>query len=1072
MNPARFSLNRSVTTYMAALAVVLLGLLGLSNLKIDLLPDITFPILTVMTRYPGAGPQEVEEFVTKPIEEAAAIVEDLKSIRSISQDGLSVVILEFEWGTDMDDAAFDTREKVDPVINWLPGDAHRPLIGKMDPSTMMPVMEMEVTGMEDMERLRKITEDVIKPELEKLEGVAAATIYGGLQREILVQVDRARLDAYGLSVGQIENILRSENLNLPAGYTTEGTKEYTIRTIGQFQSVDEIADIAIAAHNGTPIRLRDVAQVKDSHKEIRSFARLNGEPCVALEIAKESVANTVEVSNAVHQAVGTLPERLPAGVELQATFDQAEYIKQSLNNLYEVALEGGILAVIVIFFFLAAIRNTIVIAVSIPMSLIATFVLMYYADMTLNIITMGGLVLAIGRMVDDSIVVLENIYRHITEQGETVTKAALSGTGEVASACLATTLATFAVFFPLLLIGGLVGEIFASMAWVVMFGLAASLLVALTLVPLLCSRFMAAAQPLDSSGFPLPPGASPTRPSRYGDGAGRGVRLFGILPRLVEKGLGKFQQGFGWLTQWYLRAITWALSHRAMTTAIAGGTFIISLMLMGLVGLEFFPTMEENQVFINVETPIGSSIQYTDQMTQELERIMQQTPEFQLVGATGGELGAEAMMMGMGGGGTNTASLFGKLTPRSQRERHAGEIEAELREKFDRVPGVTARFTEMGPGAMGGADIEVVISGDELPVLSRLGNEVMDGIADVPGLHDLDLNWRPGKPEYQVFIDRQKAGALGITAGQVAATLQTLVRGTQQLTKYREAGEEYDIKVRAAEADRDWIETVKDATIVSPYSGQVIPLTEIADIRPAAGPSQIHRDERQRVVRVTAGKSPDRALTDILKDVAARIKPISHNWPSSYSYEFAGAEEDRREAFAGMFVALIMGILLIYMILASQFESLVHPLTIMLAIPLEIIGVSILLLLTGTVISLMVFLGILLLTGIVVSNSILLVQMINLLRQRGMPTREAIIEGGRIRLRPILMTAFTTGFAMIPMALAMREGSEMWQPLALTAVGGLISSTFLTLLVVPVAYSVFEEVAVRLGLSKSNQVAE
>lgn len=1047
MNPARFSINRPVTTYMVALAIVLLGLLGLSKLKIDLLPDITFPLITVITRYPGAGPEEVEEFVTKPIEEAAAIVQDLKRIRSISQDGLSLVILEFEWGIDMDDAAFDTREKVDPVINWLPEDAQRPFIGKMDPSTMMPVMEIEVTGLDDMERLRKIADDTIKPELEKVEGVAAASIYGGLVRQILVQLDRARLDAYGLTVQQIENILRSENLNLPAGHITEGSKEYTIRTIGQFQSVAEIADIAIGAHKGTPIRLRDVAQIKDTHREIRSFARLNGEPAVALTIAKESVANIVEVSDAVYQALATLPEKLPPGVVLTATFDQAKYIKQSLNNLYEVAIEGAILAVIVIFFFLAAVRNTLVVAVSIPMSLIATFVLMYFADMTLNIITMGGLVLAIGRMVDDSIVVLENIYRHITEEGESVTKAALSGTGEVASACMATTLATFAVFFPLLLVGGLVGEIFTSMALVVMFGLGASLIVALVLVPLLCTRIMAEA------------GDQAESPSDSGG-------PFWQFSHLVQQGLEKFQQGFQRLTKLYLIAINWALTHRSATIAIAGGTFIVSIMLLALIGLEFFPEMGEDEVMINVETPLGSSVQYTDGVTRELEQIIQQIPEFDNVGASGGELEAEAgmMMMGMGTGGANTAIIYGELTPRSQRERSSSDIKADLRERFARVPGVTIRFGQMGPGAMGGADIEIVISGHELDVLSRLGNDVLDAVADVRGIYDLDLSWRPGKPEYQVFIDRQKAGTHGITAHQVAATLQTLVRGTQGLTKYREAGEEYDIMVRAAEADREWIEKVKDATIVSPYSGQVIPLTEIADIKPAVGPTSINRDERRRVVKVTAGKAPGRPLTDIINDVDNRIASLSKIWPAGYDYEYAGGEKDRREAFAGMGLALIMGIALIYIIMASQFESLVHPLTIMLAIPLEIIGVAIMLLLTGTAISLMVFLGILLVTGIVVSNSILLVQMINLLRARGMPTREAIIEGGRIRLRPILMTAFSTGLAMIPMAVAAREGSEMWQPLALAALGGLFSSTFLTLLVVPVAYSILDELGVRFGL--------
>ena len=1049
MNPARFSLNQPVTTYMVALAVILLGLLGLSRLKIDLFPDITFPYITVMTRYPGAGPEEVEEFVTKPIEEAAAIVEDLKSIRSTSQDGLSLVILEFDWGTDMDGASFDTREKVDPVINWLPEDAHRPLIGKLDPSTMMPVMELEVTGMDDLERLRKIADDIIKPELEKVAGVAAASIYGGLVREILVQVDRARLDAYGLSVGQIENILRAENLNLPAGYTTEGIREYTIRTIGQFQSVGEIGDIAIGAHEGTPIRLRDVAQVKDTHREIRSFARLNGEPAVALTIAKESVANTVEVSDAVHKAIKTLPAKLPAGVQLTATFDQAKYIKQSLSNLYDVAIQGGILAIIIIFFFLAAVRNTVVVAISIPMSLIATFVLMYFADMTLNIVTMGGLVMAIGRMVDDSIVVLENIYRHVQE-GEPVRKAAVTATGEVALACTATTLATFAVFFPLLFAGGMVTELFTSMALVVMFGLGASLIVALTLVPLLCSRFMAAPH-------------ADAQVSRNSNG------FFGQFAHLVQMGLAQFRQAFERLTQAYVEAVTWALSHRATTMAVAGGLFMISIMLMALVGLEFFPEMAEDEIMVNVETPIGSSIEYTDQITQKLEQIIQQVPEFENVGASGGELGVEAgmMMMGMGSGGANTATIYGELLPRRQRERSTSQIEAELRQKFAQVPGVTIRFGQMGPGAMGGADIEIIISGDELSVLNRLGTQVMEQIADVPGLLDADLSWRPGKPEYQVLIDRQKAGTHGITAHQVAATLQTLIRGTQQLTKYRERGEEYDITVRAAEADRDWIETVKDATLVSPYTNQLIPLTEIAHIKLAAGPSQINRDERQRVVKITAAKLPDQALTDIIEGIEARIEPMSRDWPQGYRYDFGGAEEDRREAFAGMFVALLMGIALIYMIMASQFESLVHPLTIMVAVPLEIIGIAIVLVMTGTMISLMVFLGLLLVTGIVVSNSILLVQMINLLRQRGMPIHQAIVEGGRIRLRPILMTALSTGLAMIPMAMAVREGSDMWQPLALTAIGGLLSSTFLTLLVIPVAYSLFEDLSTRLGFAPS-----
>jgi len=702
------------------------------------------------------------------------------------------------------------------------------------------------------------------------------------------------------------------------------------------------------------------------------------------------------------------------------------------------------------------VRSTLVIAVSIPMSLIATFVLMYLNHMTLNIITMGGLVLAIGRIVDDSIVVLENIHRHMEEgepilqaaiyihrhmeEGEPILPAAIAGTQEVAMAITAATFTTMAVFFPLIFAGGMVAELFTPMSLVVMFGLFASLIVALTLVPLLCSRFIR----------PRPA----EEPPRSG---------------LVEFGhtvVGQFGLGFERLTDFYLRAVTWALGHRALTVAWAGGIFIVSLMLIPLVGLGFFPEADRGELMLSVETPIGSSLEYTDQLVRKLENLILQIPELKNLVVTGGEMGGgqagAAMMMGAGGG-TNSATLFGKLVDRTQRTRSAADLEDELREKFAQVPDVTVKFEQTMGGGMGEAAVEITVTGDELGVLNRLGKEAMTKLAEVPGLYDLDLDWRPGKPEYQVSLDREKAGTFGITAGQVAMTLQTLVRGTAELTKYREKGKEYDITVRGAETDRQWIEMVKNCTVVAPHNGELIPLTEIARVERAAGPSQIRRDERRRAVTITADSS-GRPLSEITKDCEAHLTTMA--WPEGYSYKFGGAEEDRREAFGGMFIALIMGLLLIYMILASQFESLVHPFTIMLAIPLEVIGVIVILLLTQTIISVMVLLGILLLTGIVVSNSILLVNIINILRERGMSTREAIIEGGRIRLRPILMTTLATVFAMIPMALGMREGSEMWKPLALAALGGLVASTGLTLIVVPVVYSLLDQLGERLGLRR------
>jgi HAE1 family hydrophobic/amphiphilic exporter-1 len=470
MNPAKFSIAKPVTILMASLAVLVLGATSFMQLKTDLLPDITFPVIAIITSYPGTPPEEIEEFVSKPLEEAAATVADYKSVRSISRESVSIVIVDFDWGRDMDWAAFDTREKVDPVIERLPTGVRRPVIMKLDPGTLMPVLTINVTGMEDMKRLRQIAEDDIKPELEKLPGVAAANVYGGLQREIQVEVDRGRLQAHGLSVAQIEGALQRANVNIPTGFTTEGPKEYTIRLVGQFQSVEEIGDLVIADRGGVPIYLRNIATVLDTHAEVRSYARVNGDPCVSLSIVKESIANTVEVSQAVQDAVSTLPDKLPLGLEMTITHNQADFIEASLDNLYSVAIEGAVLALLIIFVFLATFRGTLIGGISIPLSLLATFALMYFSDMTLNIVTMGGLVLAIGRLVDDSVVVLENIYRHV-EEGEPVVDAAINGTGELSMAIFAVTLATMCVFFPVMYVGGLISTLFTPMSMVVIFGL-------------------------------------------------------------------------------------------------------------------------------------------------------------------------------------------------------------------------------------------------------------------------------------------------------------------------------------------------------------------------------------------------------------------------------------------------------------------------------------------------------------------------------------------------------------------------------------------------------------------------
>ncbi len=1026
MNPASFSVRRPVTVLMGVLAVLVLGYASFMQLKVDLLPDITFPIVAIITRYPGTPPEEVEEFVTKPIEEAAAVVEDLESISSISTEGLSAVTIEFDWGKDTDWGAFDAREKVDAVIDNLPEGVTRPVIMKVDPSTMMPVLTVAVTGMDDMRRLREIADDAVKPELEKLAGVAAANIYGGLQREILVEVDRERLRAYQLPVTQVENALSSENLNVPIGFTTEGPREFTIRVVGEFARVADIADIVVATRNGVPVYLRDLATVKDTHKQVRSYARVNGKPCVSLSIVKESTANTVEVSERVRKAMETLPQKLPPGLELTATWDQAKFIQDALHNLYGVAIEGAALAMLIIFLFLATLRGTLIAGISIPLSVLATFGLMYFNDMTLNIITMGGLVLAIGRIVDDSVVVLENIYRHV-EAGEPVVEAAVSATGELAMAIVAVTVTTMCVFFPLMFVGGLVSTLFTPMALVVMFGLFASMIVALTAIPMLTTRLMSVAY----------------------EEAEAGQDKRGVLVGLTAA----FNRGFSAVAAWYRRAVGYCLNHRAIVTASAAGLFVASLMMVTLVGFEFFPSMDRGEIQLIVETAIGASVEHTNEVALQIEDVFLQIPELENMEVSLGE--SEGGMQSLRGGvsGARTATFQATLVDRQERQRSTDEIKAELREFLAGVPGIVYRFEQsMGPSM--GADMEITVTGDDLAVLNRLGQEALGKLRDIPGLSDLRLDWEAGSPEYQVVVDRTKAGRLGLTAGGIAHTLQTLVRGTEELTKYREAGKEYDITVRAKAADREWIETVKQTDLVSP-SGAVVPFTQVAGVHATRGPTQISRDERRRCLNIE-GNTSGRALSEIVADVNQRMGTIA--WPEGYRYEFGGSEENREEAFSGMGLALVIGVMFIYIILASLFESLIHPFTIMLAIPLEVIGVFTALLLTNTSISIMVLLGILMLTGIVVSNSILLVQMITILRARGMALREAIIEGGGVRLRPILMTAMATLFAMVPLALALRAGSEMWQPLAITVIGGLLTSTFLTLFVVPVAYSLSEQV--------------
>lgn len=1029
MNTAAFSIKRPVTIIMIVIGVFIIGFIGYRMIEVALYPDMDLPVVAVVTTYSGTPPEEIEQFITKPIEEQCALVENYDSITSTSSEGISVVAVHFNWGEDMDWATFNTKEKVDQIIESLPDAAGRPTVMKLDTDALSPIIALQVAGIDDMQKLYDICDDDIKPELEKLEGVAAASIYGGLQREIQVNVDWKRLSAYNLDVKDVEDALRAENLNTPAGFTTEGPQEFTLRIVGEFGTVPEINDVVVTTFAGRPVRVRDVATVIDTHKEIRNLSRFNGKPAVSIAITKESDANTVDVSDNVRAAIEPILKKVPPGITLTPVSDQAEQVRNSLENLYEEAIHGGLLAILIIFLFLATGRGTLVVAISIPFSVFATVAFMYFSGMTLNMVTMGGIVLALGRIVDDSIIVLENIFSHL-EAGEPVVEACVAGTREMSLAIMAATFTNICVFLPILFVGDLVGAIFSDMSVVVMVGLLCSLVVAITVVPMMSSRLL-------------------TRHS---------VRMEGeASPRhsWLMIGCDVWKLGVDGLERFYRRVAHWGLQNRAAVVAMTLVVFIIAVMFGKLVGFDFFPSMESDDFELTVEAPTDSSIDNTDAIARRVEKIIAAIPEIDTYSVTIGS--ASDSISQLRGGGVSTATFYVSVIDADKRKRSLHEIQESIRGELDMIPSATNKFVmNRGPG---GSDYELLIKGPELDVLSALGEKIKTRLSTVEGLYDVDTDWTAGAPEYQVIVDREKAGRVGLTATSIAKALNTQVQGTTELTKYREGGEEYDITVRARESDRDWIRNVEEVMIAT-QSGGMVPLSSVATVETTVGPTKVTRDERSRSITVGA-RVEGRPLSEIVAET--RVIVDGMGLPDGYTYEFAGTEENRQDAFGGLGVAFLLGLLLIYIIVGSQFESLSLPILIMLAIPLELIGVLLSLALTGEYFNVMVFLGILMLTGMVVSNSIMLVQMITLFKQRGQTGLEAIVSAGASRLRPILMTVMCTVMAMVPLATATGTGSEMWKGLATAVIGGLLVSTVMTLVVVPVGYSLMEEGGVRIA---------
>ena len=1030
MSIAQGPVNRPILTFIIFIIIIILGLVSLSRLSIDLMPEITYPTISVITNYGNVGPQEMEDLVTRPIEEALAAVQRVEEINSTSTEGRSLVRVSFTWGTDLDVAVNDIRDRIDRVLGRLPEDIERPMIRKFDLSAF-PISIVGISSNLNPLELRQLVEDQVKYRLERVPGVAAVDIRGGLSREIHVDLKATQLKALGLSPASVIAALRNENRNLPAGLFEKGNLEVLIRTQGEFSSLEDIENTVITLRQGTPILVSDVADIRDSWEEIRQAVRINGKAGLRISINKQSGVNTVSVAEAVAQEIERINNDIPQ-IELVPLIDTSIYIKRAINNVGNATILGGILAVIVLFLFLRNLSSTIIIATAIPISVIATFGLMYFGGFTLNIITFGGLALGIGMLVDGAIVVLENIYRH-RENGVGSIPSALTGASEVGSAILASTLTTIVVFFPVVFIRGMSGIMFQQMAYVVSFALLCALVVALTLIPMLASRFLR-----------LEKTANPHAKNRF-------QKIYEISER-----------GFKLVEDQYSHILQWALKHRKTVVSVAFGLFIVSLFLVRFIGVELMPSADEGEVRVNLEMGVGTRLEVIDQAARTVEQIVDsEVPEKKstLTRVAGG---------GWRASGGHTAEVRVTLVDQKHRNRSSEQIANDLRKKLSLLPGVTIR-TRAGQGLfllrMGTSqddNVNVEIRGYDLKTAHQLALQVESLIKTVPGITDTRISREEGSPEQTIRIDRQKAASLGLSVTRVGESLQTAVGGTQA-SYYREGGKQFRILVRLSEKDRKDLQDLLDLAVINDR-GEPIILRNVVTAVPSEGPVRIERKDQERIITINANFT-GRDMGSIIKDIRDRLNTVPV--PRDFVILFGGDYEEQQKAFRELLFGFILAIFLVYMVMAGQFESFRDPFVVLFSIPMALTGIVLTMILSGTIFSMQAFIGCIMLAGIVVNNAILLVDYTNQLRRNSTaPLFESITLSASRRLRPILMTTLTTVLGLLPLSFGIGEGGEAQAPLARVVIGGLISSSLITLVLIPVMYSIFEQ---KLRIKKAEQ---
>ncbi|MBC7187258.1 MAG: efflux RND transporter permease subunit [Calditrichaeota bacterium] len=1026
MNLPELGVRRPVTTLVVFVIILILGLVSLSQLGIDLMPDITLPAVSITTTYPGAGPEDVETRVTRVIEDAVSTVPNVDKVTSTSQENISATVVYFKWGTNIDAAAMDVRDKLGFYAPFLPEDASDPLIFKFDAS-LMPILFLGISADESFPELQKLVDDKLCDPIRRVAGVGSATVFGGLERQINVRVDAAALQARGLSIDMVTRMLQAANINLPAGSLKAGSKEYIVRLPGEFRTVQEIGDVAIGTVRGVPIYLRDVATIEDGYAEVTRVSRMDGKRSVMVIVQKQSGANTVAVTREVWKKVEEIRPTLPKDVEVKSVYDGSTFIKQSIAGLATTVIWASILVVLVVLLFLRNLRASFIIAFVIPFSLVTAFILLRVANYTINIMSLSSVAIAIGMVVDNAIVIFENIYRHRTELEEGPEEGAVFGAREVAMAVTASTLTTVVIFVPLLFVQGIAGILFRQLGYVLMFVLGASLFTSLYLTPMLSAKLLRV---------------------RNGNGANNE----GFSGKLYARS----EQMFRRIEEGYRRLLGWALRHKLVVVLAGLGIFVISMGMLRFVNTEFFPQTDESQLRGVIELPVGTNLETTDAVMRQVEEIIaKEVPERQVIIA---RCGTSRFGMGASMGqeeGNNVISVQGTLVPRAQRSASDREIGQRLSKALQKIPGLkTVDFSPTDPFmAMfgGGKPIEVEVYGYDLAATENVARQIQQIMAEIKGTTDVVISREEGKPEYWVVVDRAKAAALGLSVAQVGMALRTSFYGSD-VVKYREAGDEYPIFVQLREEDRKAVEDIGDVSIMGP-TGTLIPLKSLATIEKHVAPVKIDRKNQQRLVTVSCGvvgRSSGAVGRDLKKALAKM--PL----PRDIEVKVTGAVEQQASSFKQLLFAMALGMLLVYLVMAAQFESLIDPFVIMFSVPFAATGVIWALLITGTTLSVNAFIGMIMLVGIVVNNAIVLVDYTNLLRARGMAVSEAVQTAGQRRLRPVLMTALTTIFGLLPMALSRAEGSETWVPLAVAVIGGLLVSTLITLVFVPTLYSIAE----------------